>query len=618
MANLFESRYDVGRFYLAQLEPHVTFFGQCTLVHIGERRVVVPLWSSAAILVVLAMRRGEQISRAELAEIIWPAFDQQARLTNLRQSIKRLRELPGVEEMLNISRSHIGFAGAIPRNEFEELDALYRLGLKQVEEGAVPEALDQYWTHISQPLFPHWPAPYFEAIATRYRLQATELGLDLAGRWEESGDTDRARAILERLLKLNPTLVEATKHLLRIEYLQKGEDAALTLASVVQDRFTVGGSNSTPVEIERVISSIRKRTLERLPKPEIVEKRSHVLLLTQLFEENLKSGDQASLDLLVSSANESALRDHPRAYLGLAELAIRNSEGYSDSRCKLIWLAIRLSSYCSEYVAGTTICDLVLNDPNAPMELVQTTMRMKAFMLFEQRRYEAALEGATEAVALAAKLNLELHRVISVQNLGGILAHMGEFEEAERCFDEVMRDCKDFSPSDAKLIEPIVAVNRCLLYGAWNRHAEAIAAYEHTTEEPGQESVYRRIGAAWYGYSLIQTGKLAEGSKVMLVSIAESQRHSYRRQLQIGIDYLAVSLGALGLKSEAQTMLDACAVHRKALHHERSKLEIAVIHQIDGLRAEPNTWESALYANDPLSSLIKFGTDALERAAASS
>jgi len=602
---------------LATKDLAIAFFGNHTRIVHADTETPVPLWSSAAILAVLAMRRGEQMSRAELAEIIWPAFDQEARLTNLRQAIKRLRELPGIEEMLTVSRSHIGFAGTIPRNEFEELDALYRLGLKQVEEGTVPEALDRYWTHISQPLFPHWPAPFFEAIATRYRLQATELGLDLARRWEESGDTQRARAILERLLELSPTLVEATKQLLRLEYLEKGEDAALSLASVVHDRFTVGGTNSTPAEIQRVISSIRKRTLERLPQPEIVEKRSHVLLLTRLFEENLKAGDQASLDLLVSSANEAVLRDHPRAFLGLAELAIRHSTGYSDARCKLVWLAIRLSSYCSEYVAGTTICDLVLNDPNAPMELVQTTLRMKAFMLFEQRRYEAALEGATEAVALAEQLNLELHRVISVQNLGGILAHMGEFEEAERCFDEVIRDSESFTPADARLIEPLVAVNRCLLYGAWNRHSEAIAAFERSSEEVGQESVYRRIGAAWYGYSLIRMGRIEEGSRALLASISESHLHGYRRQLQIGVDFLAVSLGALGLRAEAQTVLDACAVHRKALHHDRSNLEIAVINQIDGLRAEPNTWESALYANDPLSSLIKFGTDALERAAAS-
>jgi tetratricopeptide (TPR) repeat protein len=518
--------------------------------------------------------------------------------------------------MLSISRSHIGFATPTPPNQFEELDTLYRLGLKQLEQGALPEALDRYWEQIAEPLFPHWPAPFFEAIATRYRLQCAELGLDLARTWEEHGNLTRARAILIRLLEINPKMVEATKHLLRLEYLEKGEDASLTLASAVQDRFNSGGIGSTPAEIERVIVSIRKHTVERLPKPEIVEKRSHVLLLTRLFEENLKSGDQASLDLLVSSANESVLRDHPRAFLGLAELAIRNSTGYSDSRCKLVWLAIRLASYCSEYVAGTAICDLVLNDPNAPGDLVQTTHRMKAFMLFEQRRYDSALEGARQAIEMASQQGLEFHRIVSVQNLGGILAHMGQFSEAERCFDEVMAAFDTLAADQVLMIEPLVAVNRCLLYTALGDYKRAIGAFEHAKEEPGQESVYRGIGAAWYGYSLIRDGRVLEAVDVILPSVAYSHRHGFRRQLQIGIDFLAVSMGALGLRAEAQTMLDACAVHRKALHHDRSNLEIAVICQVEGLRPEPHSWETALYANDPLSSLIKFGTDALERAAA--
>lgn len=576
----------------------------------------IPLWSSAAVLAVLAMRRGQEVHRAELAELIWPAFEPEARLTNLRQSIKRLRELPGLDQALLVTRSHISFAGTPPKSEFEELDGLYRLGLKQVEEGAAPDALEQYWRHIAEPLFLHWPAPFFEAVSTRYRLQATELGLELATKWEEHGDLPRARSVLEKLLTLNPTLVEATKNLLRLEYLERGQDAAMNLAVVVQDRFRVGGINSTPAEIERVISAIRKRSVERLPKPEFVEKRSHVLLLTRLFEENLRAGDQASLDLLVSPANEAVLRDHPRAFLGLAELAIRNTTGYSESRCKLVWLAIKLASYCSEYAAGTTICDLVLNDPSAPTDLVQTTLRMKAFMLFEQRRYDSALEGAREAVAMAEQAGLEVHRVISVQNLGGILAHVGQYEEAERCFNEVMDAVSGLQPADEQLIEPLVAVNRCLLYAAWNDHARAIEAYEHTTEKPGQESVFRRIGGAWYGYSLIRVGRNRDGAHAILTSIADSHRYGFRRQLQIGIDFLAMSLAVLGQKTEAQTILDACAVHRKALHHDRSQLEIGVIHQIEGLRPEPHSWETALYANDPLSSLIKFGTDALERAVA--
>lgn len=594
----------------------IKFFGDQPSIAFCDEEIPIPLWSSAAVLVVLAMRSGQEISRNELAELIWPSFEAKARLTNLRQSIKRLRELPGVDTILRVDRSHAGFTGTPPKNEFEELDALYRSGLKQHEEGAPPEALERYWSRISEPIFPHWPAPFFEAIATRYRLQAVELGLELATRWEENGDLPRSRAILEKLLAINPNLVDATKHLLRLEYLERGEEAAMDLATVVQNRFSVGGTNSTPVEIERMISSIRRRTVERLPKPAIVEKRSHILLLTRLFEENLKSGEQASLDLLVSSSNEPIVRDHPRAFLGLAELAIQNSAGYSESRCKLVWLAIRLASYCSQYVTGTSICDLVLNDPNAPVELVQTTLRMKAFMLFEQRRYEAALDGAREAIALAEGAGLELHRIISVQNLGGILAHVGEFDKAEQCFGEVMEAMPSLDPADLQVIEPLVAVNRCLLYSAWNLHEKAIEAFEYTIEPQGSESIFRRIGAAWYGYSLVRVGRVSQGVTAILTSTADSHAHGFRRQLQIGLDFLAVSLGHLGRGEEAQTILDACAVHRKALHHDRSSLETQVILQIEGLRPEPYSWEAGLYANDPLSTLIKFGTDALERAVA--
>ncbi len=594
----------------------IQFFGNHpTLLHHGQE-TSIPLWSSAAIAAVLSIRKGRDLERSELAEIIWPDFTAEARMANLRQAIKRLKEILPSEETLLVTRTHVGWNPNLIQSQFDQLDLLYRSALKEVENGHPPVLLDEYWHTISQPVFLNWPSPFFESIATRFHLESNELGLELSKRWEEHGQIERAIGVLEKLLAKTPTLVEASQCLLRLVYLDKGEQAAMLAAETVQTRFRQSGSSTLPEPIVRAVESIRKRSVEKLPQPTLIEKRSQILLLTRLFEENLKSGDSAAIELLVHPANEPILREHPRAFLSLAETTLAHSSGYEEARCKLIWVTLRLASYCSEYPKGHAICEQVLGDPDAPVAIRQTTLRMRAFMHFEQRRYDVALSGARESVKLAEQAGLHLHRAISVQNLGGILAHIGEFDEADHCFDDVIAASKEMPLLDQQLLEPLVAVNRCLLFAAMGEFERAKNAFDHVSEKPGEETIYRRVGGSWYGYALVQLGDVDTGAERILSAISDCHEHGFRRQLQIGIDFLAASLGALGHVQEAQTILDACAVHRKALHHDRSNLEIAVIRQIEGLRPEPNTWESALYANDPLSSLIKFGTDALERAVA--
>lgn len=182
--------------------------------------VVFPARKCRALLAYLALSPGMTRSREHLADTFWDRSAEEQARASLRQALSSLRRaLPSAETLIRADADSVTLdAQAV------EVDALQFARLAQLRSAETLEAavalyrgalLDGF--SLREERFEHWLA----AERRRYHVNAVQALLELAGHHACSERHDRAIAVGERLVALDPLLESGQCALVRA-YLQAG------------------------------------------------------------------------------------------------------------------------------------------------------------------------------------------------------------------------------------------------------------------------------------------------------------------------------------------------------------------------------------------------------------
>ena len=122
---------------------------------------------------------------------------------------------------------------------------------------------------------------------------------------------------------------------------QQAADLARTAQLHFRDELGV----EMPQELRRTIRDYGMGSLEPVPPPEFLRKRSELYLLARLFEASLSANRTAGLQLLIEECTFARIVAHPRAMLSLVTLALERTEGASEARLAVARLAITAAGW---------------------------------------------------------------------------------------------------------------------------------------------------------------------------------------------------------------------------------------------------------------------------------
>jgi DNA-binding SARP family transcriptional activator len=180
----------------------------------GERCVVFRTRKALALLAYLAVEGGFQ-RREQVADLLWPGADAEARRASLRTALFYVREALGgdAQAVLSVSRERVGVRADAPLQldvwDLAEAQRLLRQadgagGIRRQLEDAVDTYQGAFLLGVAFPDAPDFEA-WMEAQRTRWLGVVSELLHGLASLYGESGDWASARTALERLTAINPT-----------------------------------------------------------------------------------------------------------------------------------------------------------------------------------------------------------------------------------------------------------------------------------------------------------------------------------------------------------------------------------------------------------------------------
>jgi DNA-binding SARP family transcriptional activator len=221
----------------------IALFGTHQVALNGNPVIHFEAESARALLAYLVMEVGRVHQRETLAALLWPDHATSDALANLRQALNRLRHAVGDREavppILNITRKTIQFnpAGeywldvatfdalttAVNRHPHPDLGACPEC-LQRLQEAANiyrGELLDQFV--MESALFEEW----LHRRRDHYHRRAITTLDQLASGYETCGEYERAQAIIERQIELEPWRENAHRRLMRMLALRGQRGAAL-------------------------------------------------------------------------------------------------------------------------------------------------------------------------------------------------------------------------------------------------------------------------------------------------------------------------------------------------------------------------------------------------------
>ncbi len=229
----------------------VRLFGQADVRYAGEPVKFAKRSATLAMLALLVLKRGHEISRESLAFTLFPESDEAAALAELRRYLylanKALPAGPGVPWILSDAetvRWNEAAGAFVDVVEFERLSA---------EPATQPQAVELYTGDLLENVYDDW------ILTERERLRARYLAVlnDLLERYRAAREFAAAIACATRILTTDP----------------RRED---TLRSVVAMRYESGDTAGALAEYDRFAKRLRDE-LAIAPMPETLALRQSIL-----------------------------------------------------------------------------------------------------------------------------------------------------------------------------------------------------------------------------------------------------------------------------------------------------------------------------------------------------
>ena len=579
----------------------------------SEGAVAFETRSASAVLAYAALARGRPVSRNDVAAALWPSREPSVARANLRKAVQRVRQAFPEVEPLVASGGDLILDPERVETDLDHADRLHRTSVLASRQPEGTTALVAEWAIRRRTLLEGWDEAWIGPFRMRAATRANDLGADLACAHEAVGDLHAALGVWRAILDRVPAHAQALGSALRLEAALHGPQQAADLARAAQRQFRDELGVEMPQTLRRTIRDYGMGSLEPVPPPDFLRKRSELYLLARLFEASLSANRTTGLRLLVEECTFARLVAHPTAMLSLLSLALERTEGTSETRLAAARLAASAAGWSGQFEIGHRWADFLVGalpptDPGYGVALGQ-----RGFMQFEQRDFEGArrtLEGAVRTLRDAGHADAALR---AEGNLQAVHWHSGDFEPALVCY----RRCVDVYEADEANRAAFVSAlgNLCYVYLAMGRWDEAIEMGRRCVATADPQSGHAWVVYGPLGLALFMRDERAEGLRLIGLALAETLGEGVPRFNQIALDYAAIGLARSGLERAARCLLHAAVERRAVLRHAHSPAERGLIARTTGLDPnDPPPTENPL-SGQSAATLSEWACEELERLA---
>lgn len=546
-------------------------------------KVEFPNLVSAKLIAFLCSRTSRPFFRNDVADALWPEFDQDRQKANLRTALSTARKAIPNQNLILADRQTIQL-----NYDLVESDVKARLHWRSVsslspDRDTEISALEKELKYISKPYLDGWDDPWIIRLRNIWKRRRVDALTQLAQCFERCGRFEEAFASARAALKDDAFSSEALAAILRscVSCDKAAEGYACFLHSQALMKEKLGASHSPAIlRLADRAKSLENNPVQSLGASLSTPQERDALIKT--FENALQNNPESAVNFLADNFKVLSYLPDIEGTLKLITTAIGHAKTPNKNVLKLNRLAFFLNNYLSRYEEAILIAKSNLKMLQGEENEVERSYFLSnyGFTLMETRDYAGAQAAFDEGERLALKHGDDLALANLYANLAGHKLHQMEFDVAESLYDQRL----SLVPQEATTPDMVaICVGNKALISLFKEdwpnviaRAEEAMPYAEAVGSPYINSLMNAILALGYA----ATNRSEEARTLLVEAVRQCSRANLPRMTSCVFDVVAEALCYLHQVPDGVELAFASTELRDSIGHKRSPAEQ---HKFDNL-----------------------------------
>jgi DNA-binding SARP family transcriptional activator len=516
----------------------------------GRTREIKPA-AERRLVAALALAPSGRMDRVHLARTVWPETDDATGRNRLRTALVGLRKAVGDCDCVHSDRTDVWLDPETDCDVWAHRRSIRALDWDDSEAG-----LTAVLATADLPLLPDWPASWLAGPRQAWKdevaaslVRASQAALDRQ-------DYGLSRALAERATRQDPS--DRAAWALALDSATRLGGGDVVRRSLAEARRTARGTEALPApsEVARLAvdldaSLAAGRALDSMLATDPAAAAAFVA--SPAFRQEINRNATATLPILLRAA--AACRGTPaEGSVTVTLMAARFMRNETDEVLRLAAMARRL--------------------PLTPEEEWRVE-NMMGYTHMLRRNWELAVSCSERAIELADRLEDATPKWTSRVQRASIRLFLGETAAAETAYRDAYETVKGQSDALVGFSRATIATNLGALLAMAGRWGEAGPWLEAAASEARLRAFADLIGyiEPISAYVAARLHQPKEAMASLGPSLGESLRRGRSRAFEIGLDFAAGALVAMGKPGMAKAVLAKGRAYRAASHHDRSPYE---------------------------------------------
>ena len=555
----------------------VQLFGNFRVGELGSGDI--SLLSAQKVLALLCQRTGQDWSRHQLAQLIWPYSDESANRNRLRTALVQVRSALEPVARLSSDKHSVRLEESGLTVDLWEARALLRRSRVAADQAEEELVLRQLFNVIQHPYLANFSDDWVEVERQKWRSRAMDSGLRLGELIADRGDLGESAAAYEAVLELSPFDERAWAALLRV-YSARGRHIEICdrLSSARSKlKKSVGGQFSPSLlklqETVRLGGHYPSELL--LPQGDMASRS-----LARMLQEE----PEAALRFLSSGSFRIELFRAPSIAQGLLERALEGSVGSDEARLRCLTYLLMTYSVLQQHEQIRELGPRILAIDQDVARLRAAAM-MLSFAYFQIRDWDGAYAIGAKAIDYAEQLGSDIGVALSRATVAAFDWHLGKFDQALQSYQESLKILADSTDHAALSGRGTISLNTGLIHllrgdyrvaETWLNRALSLAAIS-------DHLALAAFVQLALGTVMIMLDNSEPGADLLTQGLAFAHRQTDPRLIQIGLEYSALSLAHLKYGPQSQAVMERVGAMRNETGHTRSVAEELLVARINEL-----------------------------------
>ncbi len=593
----------------------VRAFGKLQLWDQNGNLVRLKTKKTESLLAILMIANGPK-SRAELAESIWPDSPPEKARLSLRTAIAQLRKSLGPETITSHDE-RIEIERNLVESDLIQARRLHRLISISKDGTERRNYQEQLADLIIRPLFDGIPGDELDNERSIWHTTRKTTLLDLADARLASGMNESALTAATTALKIDRLDEKSLEKNLRIlTYLGRTQDA-LKLSQDSARLFRKELSLPLPKSIIDLTTEIKTGNIAPGPQPhsfftESIEKE----MIVAMFESTIERDPDTVFTILCDESFNTIALENLSGYIGILEKALNQTTGNSEPRIRAARMVARTAMMMSDYSKCFEWGKVVVDNTEESSQIHIATLDFLASAYFNLQDYALAEELSIRAYDLAEEHGFPVERNSALGNLALYHIHQLKFdtvqEKCERCLRLILEE--NASPFRVCSVYSLL----CGYHLAVENYEEAITIANKGIDVIGGSTYYLNgNNYCTKANALAKLGKPNEAIKAAIEGLSIGYAGNSFALTLGTLELCSLVLTTIGYPISSVWISDATNILRE--HHGFSRSRLILSKMADEVICPDQKILAQARAtnrlnNQPLSTLVEFTLDELERA----